>query len=60
MKTAQTLPRGDGDRGGWPDHSAPVATDDWIEAARQAFLRRYYAENGDDYENSPQVYGDTR
>ena len=35
------------------------AEHDWIEAARKAFLFRWYEENGDDYENSTNVYGDT-
>jgi hypothetical protein len=40
--------------------NAPVSfpTQDWVEACRQEFNRRWYLENGDDYESSPNVYGE--
>jgi hypothetical protein len=40
--------------------NAPVSFpgQDWVEACRQEFNRRWYLENGDDYESSPNVYGE--
>lgn len=34
-------------------------TEEWLEAARRAFLRRWWAENGDNFEFSRDAYGDT-
>jgi len=44
---------GDDDRrAAVPPPAAPVTfpSDDWLEAARKTYLRRYYDEHGDDYE----------
>lgn len=37
---------------------APIPSDDWLEAARQEFCRRWQAENGDTIDDCNQVYGD--
>ena len=57
ISVAPKAPKRDDDRGvSFP----PTATVEpyWLEEARKAFLRRYYDENGDDYEASNNVYGD--
>lgn len=47
----------DGDDRGIPvPRDAPVEPS-WIEEARKAFAKRFHDEHGDDYENSPNVYG---
>lgn len=50
----------DNDRGGSPSlHPAPVVPSEiWLEAARVAYLRRWWAENGDDFEFCKEAYGD--
>lgn len=48
--------RDDDDRRGTTPPAAPV---DYLELCRREFLKRYFRQvNGDDYEFSPQAYGD--
>ena len=39
--------------------AVPSVPADWLELCRQEFLRRYFQQtSGDEYEFSPNVYGD--
>jgi hypothetical protein len=41
-----------------PDSRPASPSDEWLEAARQAFLRRWWDENGDSFEFSRDAYGE--
>jgi hypothetical protein len=43
--------------GGSPSRPAHPS-DEWLEAARKEFLRRWWAENGDSFEFSRDAYGE--
>lgn len=44
---------------GSPSRPASHPTEEWLEAARRAFLQRWWAENGDSFEFSRDAYGET-
>lgn len=43
---------------GSPSRPASHPTEEWLEAARRAYLRRWWAEHGDSFEFCNEAYGD--